>query len=393
MSTNDRYDNRPSDDEGDRYEDTIDQGSHTEKEEETERPSTSAGSDAGKALIRASPDVQTALTTAPEETKETVAKMYRTRRSDKGTQEMDRLVLSLITLGRQSVEPEDVPTSSRERSAAPGPSSVNARKKGKQVAYDSDSSESDSDPEEPPVVTRRTRQLKDIGKPPHYAGEKKDSAARRWLRKCTDYFHAETLLTGISTTEEQRVILASTWLDGTARHAWDFLCEAAHADPLLSPLPKTWKDFEDWLLLQFDELNATERRQSEFFAMKQRGKDIQDYYNSYNIAFHLAGMQWSVADRLRHFLLSLDDNLRIEWLKLKDQPETEKEILAELIRIQHFLQTQRSLYKEKRERFLKKTKSKFTQALNAATLDKEKPEKGSAEWSSWCLANRSCFHC
>ncbi|KAI5294056.1 hypothetical protein KEM55_006791 [Ascosphaera atra] len=344
-SYGERHDPHSSDEEDDQYEDTIDHDVQQDDDDVTPGPSSSARSEGSKTLApylaRASSEAQTVLTQVSEETKAIVAQMYH-RRKEKGTREMDRLILDLYNLGHRDHSTNDDPGPSRRRETAPSPASTEGprRDKGKQPVYDIDSSESDTEQETPPVTQRRTRQLKDIGKPPRYAGEKKDSAAQRWLHKCLDYFQVETLLTGITTTEEQRVILASTWLDGAARHAWDFLREASHADPVTSPLPKTWKAFSDWLLLHFDELNATERRRTEFFAMKQRGKDIQDYYNSYNIAFHLAGMRWSVEDRLRHFLLSLDENLQLEWMRLKDQPETENEILAELIRLQHIIQTQ-----------------------------------------------------
>ncbi|KAI5304378.1 hypothetical protein KEM56_006557 [Ascosphaera pollenicola] len=137
----------------------------------------------------------------------------------------------------------------------------------------SSSSESDSD-------------IKDLTPSPKYTGERKGAAARRWLKRCHNYFRTKILLTGIKAISAQQVAIAVAWLENSARAAWDATCEAAYADLNANSVSESWEEFTEWLLPRYDELNADGRLHRQFMNIHQTG-DVQAYWSLFHSAYKL----------------------------------------------------------------------------------------------------------
>ncbi|KAI5305732.1 hypothetical protein KEM55_008878, partial [Ascosphaera atra] len=135
------------------------------------------------ALARASPEVKAALASVDDSTRAMAATVYHENRHQDPAS-LDRLVLQLI---RTPSAPAGRPTphSPSDNSILPSNRTVGTHSSGGDVA---------------------PRRPRDLTSPPHYEGERRKAAARRWLRQCSEYFRLEALLTNVNTTDEQRVV-------------------------------------------------------------------------------------------------------------------------------------------------------------------------------------------
>ncbi|KAI5310838.1 hypothetical protein KEM55_008716 [Ascosphaera atra] len=144
------------------------------------------------ALAHASPEVKAALANVNDNTRAMAAAVYH-ENHDQNLASLDRLVLQLICTPPSSVI-QPTPRSASDNLVLASNPTVRTH-----------SSSGD-------VASRRPR---DLTLPPHER-ERRKTATRRWLRQCSEHFRLEALLNNINTTDEQRVALATTWLEGLA---------------------------------------------------------------------------------------------------------------------------------------------------------------------------------
>ncbi|KAI5293310.1 hypothetical protein KEM55_007177, partial [Ascosphaera atra] len=186
---------------------------------------------------------------------------------------------------------------------------------------------------------------------------------------------------------EQKVILASTWLEGPALHAWHSHSDAHEANPEIR-IPQTWGEFKEWLLNRFDELNANSRLLAEFKRIRQSA-DVQQYWNDFHIAYNLSGAKWDGDSLMTHFIDSLKPDLQIEWKRSGHDPRDHPDsVLRELIRLEYVLNTQ--------HRFDNRT-AKPRPGLNAISPQlqpsRPPPKYQRDKWQAWCKANNACYQC
>ncbi|KAI5308553.1 hypothetical protein KEM55_005426 [Ascosphaera atra] len=196
-------------------------GEATQQEGTTEDEATQLPN----ALARASPEVKDLLATVDDNTRAMAAAVYHDSRNQ-DTASLDRLVLQLVRASSAAAASRLTPRSSSGNSLLASHPTVGTH---------------------PTMGEQALRRPRDLASPPKYDGERRNAAARRWLRQCAEYFRLEQLLTNVTSTSEQRVALATTWLKGTAWNAWQSHLDASFANPSIA-LPKTWEKFQEWLL-------------------------------------------------------------------------------------------------------------------------------------------------
>ncbi|KAI5310247.1 hypothetical protein KEM55_000047, partial [Ascosphaera atra] len=188
-----------------------------QEESPTNRPD--AESQLPGTLVRTSPEVKAALDNIDNSTQSMAATVYHENRD---LANLDRFVLQLpCSVSMSTGRP--IPRLTFDNSVLPSNPTIGTH-----------SSTGDVAPRHP----------RDLTPPPYYEGERRRTATRRWLHQCPEYFCLEVLLTNINTTDEQRVALGTTWLKGTALHAWQSHLDAHDASPSIL-IPQMWVKFQE----------------------------------------------------------------------------------------------------------------------------------------------------
>ncbi|KAI5308980.1 hypothetical protein KEM55_004378 [Ascosphaera atra] len=247
-----------------------------------------------------------------------------------------------------------------------------------------------------PPPTRRARQIRDLPSPPRYSGRREKASARHWLRECIDRFDLEQNLAGVVTTDAQRVMLASHWLDGNAWKAWEATKQASDTNAGMTQ-PRTWSDFAAWILSRFDELNAQTRLLADFKKIRQR-TDIQTYATEFQIAYALSQAHWDEHSLRLHFIDSLKPALQLEWKRLRDKPTTFEEMLTELIRLEDVtagaVQHRQGSQADRGSYAVADAGDPMDlDTLNAVADEPRPPRKGTYGWSEWCRRHKACYEC
>ncbi|KAI5295243.1 hypothetical protein KEM55_006277 [Ascosphaera atra] len=314
-------------------------------------------------LHRASPEVRSLLATADDETRALALQAYRDLPATSDPHAIDTMVTRMIraTTAPQCdhPRPEDIPLPHNPSISAPSSTGDQA-----------------------------VRRPRDLTPPPCYNGERRRAAARRWLRQCAEHFKLEHILTNISFSEVQKVGLASTWLDGTALHAWQSHADAHDANPEIT-IPQTWDEFRNWLLNRFDELNAASRLLAEFKRIRQ-STDVQPYWNEFHIAYNLCGAKWDRATLMVHFIDSLKPDLQIEWKRAGHNPYDHPDaVLRELIRLEDVLNTQHRF--DSRPPRARPGLNALPAPMTPSTRPPSRYQ--TRKWDAWCRDNDACYQC
>ncbi|KAI5277627.1 hypothetical protein KEM52_004901, partial [Ascosphaera acerosa] len=118
-----------------------------------------------------------------------------------------------------------------------------------------------------------------------------------------------------------------------ARKAWESTRLAHQTNPATNSMPKTWEEFERWLLHRFDELNAEDRLWDDFLNIRQTS-DVQSYCAEFMLAYQLTKAKLDDESLHRHFIKNLKPSLQQEWKRLQTKPTTWEDIGRELVRLE-----------------------------------------------------------
>ncbi|KAI5279095.1 hypothetical protein KEM52_004519, partial [Ascosphaera acerosa] len=79
----------------------------------------------------------------------------------------------------------------------------------------------------------------------------------------------------------------------------------------------------------------------------RQDEDIQGYWSKFHMAYALSGLKMSPESCLRHFLETIDGELRLQWDALRDKPTKPEEVLLELIRLEQVVLARKTFYSER----------------------------------------------
>lgn len=155
-----------------------------------------------------------------------------------------------------------------------------------------------------------------LEKPPKYGGKRDRDACRVWLNRMRMHLLSEQVLGGVTYSEGQKVMLASSFLEKEALH-WHVLYFIQAVHPAQTQHVNTFELWAAMLQRRFQDVRTQETRRDEWDALKQTGTAANFAQRIEADALHLAPTPTS-ADMLLLFKRGLKPVIRARIESLPD---------------------------------------------------------------------------
>jgi len=245
-----------------------------------------------------------------------------------------------------------------------------------------------------------------LEKPPKYGGKRDRDSCRVWLNRMRMHLLSEQVLGGVTYSEGQKVMLASSFLEKEALH-WHVLYFIQAVHPTQTQHVSTFEHWAAMLQRRFQDVRTQETRRDEWDALKQTGTAANFAQRIESDALHLTPAP-TPADMLLLFKRGLKPAIRARIESLPDDflPKSFHGYAEFADKQERELRSNR-LRKEPDKKSSAKSSSKSSS--NSESTDKNgdgdtimtdlnsiRPDlsfEKKAEWMKDCRARNLCYKC
>jgi hypothetical protein len=180
-------------------------------------------------------------------------------------------------------------------------------------------------------------------------------------------------------------------LTGQARKRWETDQVRARYDPTLVINDLT--SFGAWIVKNFGEYNANDKRWDEYERITQGRQAVQAYASTLGDAATRIDPPVAEASLIRKFITRSRPELRKRWGDDRDRPATFQGVVERFAQYEISSAAAKRLGGDPYTPGYQDDNRGDPMDLSAIAASPDRPKKNSPAWKAWCRQHKACFDC